>query len=186
MASIADLQLQGSVLTPSDEGYEASLHRVSDLTVRRAAYVAFPTSFDDVPKLINFARTNSLDIAIKGGGHTTNDSGASSSEGGLVIDMAKLNKVTVQENGTVIVQGGANWGEVYEEAAKHKVDVVGGDVCSVGVGGFLSGGGYSNLSGQHGLGSDNILQATVALADGRIVTASPTEEPELFWAIQGE
>ena len=186
MASIADLQLQGSVLTPSDEGYEASLHRVSDLTVRRAAYVAFPASFDDVPKLINFARTNLLDIAIKGGGHTTNDSGASSSEGGLVIDMAKLNKVTVQENGTAIVQGGANWGQVYEEAAKHKVDVVGGDVCSVGVGGFLSGGGYSNLSGQHGLGSDNILQATVALADGRIVTASPTEKPELFWAIQGE
>ncbi|THH09751.1 hypothetical protein EW146_g8591 [Bondarzewia mesenterica] len=180
------LELDGIILTPSSEGYESSLHRISDLTVRRAAYVAFPTSFDDVPKLIDFARTNSTDIAIKGGGHTTNDSGASSSDGGLVIDMSKLNKVTVlEEKGTIVAQAGATWGDVYAEAAKYNVDVVGGDVCTVGIGGFLTGGGHSNRSGQHGLGIDNIVEATVTLADGRIVKASPTQEPDLFWAIQG-
>ncbi|THH16397.1 hypothetical protein EW146_g4234 [Bondarzewia mesenterica] len=100
--------------------------------------------------------------------------------------MAKLNKVTVQEvKDTVVVQGGATWGGVYEEAAKHKADVVRGDVCSVGVGGSLTGGGYSKLIGQHGPRSDNIVEATFALADGWIIKAGHTEEPELFWAFQG-
>ncbi|THH09754.1 hypothetical protein EW146_g8589 [Bondarzewia mesenterica] len=162
-----DLKLDGTILTPSDENYAAAIHRLTDLAIRKAAYVGLPTSYDDVLKLIAFARANALELAIKGGGNNINDTGSSSSEGGLVIDLAKLNKVQVREGGQeVVVQGGALWGDVYQEASKHRVDVVGGNVWSVGVGGFLTGGGHSNLSALRGLGSDNIVEVTVALADG--------------------
>ncbi|KAM6489923.1 hypothetical protein JOM56_014502 [Amanita muscaria] len=50
---------------------------------------------------------------------------------------------------------------------------------------MLVGGGYSNLSGQYGLAIDNLLEATVVLADGRIVTCNAAQEPDLFWAIRG-
>ena len=187
MATLSDLKLEGTILTPADEGYAAAVHRSTDLAIRKAAYVGLPTSYADVPKLIAFALANRLELAIKGGGSNINDTGASSSEGGLVIDLAKLNKVEVRSNRQeVVVQGGALWGDVYQEAAKHQVDVVGGNVWSVGVGGFLTGGGHSNLSAVRGLGSDNIVEVTVALADGRIVKASPNQEPGLFWAIQGK
>ena len=187
MATLSDLKLEGTILTPADEGYAAAVHRSTDLAIRKAAYVGLPTSYADVPKLIAFALANRLELAIKGGGSNINDTGASSSEGGLVIDLAKLNKVEVRSNRQeVVVQGGTLWGDVYQEAAKHQVDVVGGNVWSVGVGGFLTGGGHSNLSAVRGLGSDNIVEATVALADGRIVKTNPNQEPDLFWAIQGK
>jgi len=85
----------------------------------------------------------------------------------------------------VAIQGGALWGDVYTELDKHGLVGVGGNVWFVGVGGFSLGGGHSFLSGQYGLAIDNLLGATVALADGRIVKCSQDEEPDLFWAIRG-
>jgi FAD/FMN-containing dehydrogenase len=101
--------------------------------------------------------------------------------------LANLNNVVVsQDKQSVLVQGGALWGDVYEETQKFGLDVVGAHYWFVGVGGYLLGGGHSRLSGEHGLGSDNVLAATVVLADGRIVKTSATEETDLFWAIRGE
>jgi len=85
----------------------------------------------------------------------------------------------------VLVQGGALWGDVYEETQKFGVDVVGAHFWFIGVAGYLLGGGYSRLSGDRGLGLDNVLAATVVLADGRVVKTSATEETDLFWAIRG-
>jgi FAD/FMN-containing dehydrogenase len=104
----------------------------------------------------------------------------------LVIDLARLNNVVVSEDKqSVLVQGGALWGDVYEESKKFGVDVVGGHFWFIGVAGYLLSGGFGRLSGEHGLGLDNVLAATVILADGRIVKTSATEETDLFWAIRG-
>ena len=65
------------------------------------------------------------------------------------------------------------------------MDVVGSPLWFVGVGGFTLGGGFGPLSAEHSAAVDNILAVTVILADGRIVKASETEEPDLFWAIRG-
>lgn len=103
-----------------------------------------------------------------------------------MVDLGKLKAVTVAaDRKTVAVQGGALWGDVYSELEKHDLIVVGGNVWFVGVGGFITGGGYSSLSGEYGLAIDNLVSAEVVLADGRIVRCSEQEESDLFWAIRG-
>lgn len=131
-----------------------------------------------------WAQEYSIDLAVKGGGHST--AGTSSSDGGLVIDLSRMNQVTVDtERKTITAQGGATWKEVDEAGAAHGLAAVGGTVNHTGVGGLTLGGGYGWLSGEYGLTIDNLLSATVVLADGRIGTASATENSDLFWALRG-
>lgn len=187
---MADLQskIQGTILTPeSGDAYTAALRRNSDLSVLPAKLVVQPAVFEDIPSIIAYAtgQTPPLEIAVKGGG--AHSATWASSDGGVVIDLGKLNKVTLAEDKqSVSVQGGALWGDVYEVTSKAQVDVVGSPLWFVGVGGYTLGGGYGPLSGEYGLAIDNILSATVVLADGRIVKTSKDEEPDLFWAIRGQ
>lgn len=86
---------------------------------------------------------------------------------------------------TVAVQGGAKWGDVDVAAAEHGLAVVGCTVNHIGVSGSSLGGGYGWLTGRYGLVIDNLLSVKMVLADGRIVMASATENPDLFWAVRG-
>lgn len=125
-----------------------------------------------------------MDIAVKGGGHST--AGTSSSDGGLVIDLSRMRHVSVDiSSKTITAQGGATWKEVDEAGAAHGLATVGGTVNHTGVGGLTLGGGYGWLSGQYGLTIDNLRSARVVLADGSLVTASATEHPDLFWGLRG-
>ncbi|KAI0824925.1 FAD-binding domain-containing protein [Trametes gibbosa] len=180
-------KIQGTILTPeSGDAYTAALRRNSDLSILPAKFIVQPATYEDIPLVIAYAtsQTPALEIAVKCGG--VHSSTWASSDGGVVIDLSKLNKVTLAEDKlSVSVQGGAVWGDVYEATKGTRVDVVGSPLWFVGVGGFTLGGGYGPLSGEHGLAIDNLLSATVVLADGRIVKASKDEEPDLFWAIRG-
>jgi hypothetical protein len=104
----------------------------------------------------------------------------------MCINLAKMNGVSVEaEAKTVTVQGGALWADVDAAAAKYDLAVVGGTVNFVGVGGLTLGGGYGYLSGAHGLAIDNLASVEIVLADGQIVTASDSENQDLFWAVRG-
>lgn len=188
MSDIFALQIQGTVLTPSSgEEYKRALRRYSDLAILKASYIILPSAFSDIPIILSFAtsQTPPIEIAVKGGGNHCLP--WASSEGGLIIDLIRLNYVVVSDDKrSVRVQGGALWGDVYEECQNFEVDVAGCPFWFVGVGGYLLGGGYNRFGGDLGLGLDNVLAATVILADGRIVRTSPTEESDLFWAIRGE
>lgn len=187
MADIYSLPIQGTVLTRSSgQEYQNAIQRFSELAILKPAYIIFPSAFSDIPILLKYAaaQTPPIEIAVKGGGSKFLP--WASSDGGLVIDLARLNRVAVSDDkNTVTVQGGALWGDVYLETEKVDVHVVGPHFWFIGVAGFLLSGGYSRLDGDHGLGLDNVLEATVVLADGRIVKTSATEEPDLFWAIRG-
>jgi FAD/FMN-containing dehydrogenase len=187
MSDIRSIPIQGTILTRSSgDKYKTALHRFSALSILEPKYIVLPSTFSDIPIIVAYATSQSppIEIAVKSGG--THCAPWASSDGGLVIDLARLNNVVVSEDKrSVLVQGGALWGDVYKETQKFGVDVVGAHFWFVGVAGYLLGGGYSRLTGEHGLGLDNILAATVILADGRVVRTSPTEEPELFWAIRG-
>ncbi|KAI0322969.1 FAD-binding domain-containing protein [Amylostereum chailletii] len=181
------INIQGQILTAvSGQAYTDALRYNSDLSTLPAKYIVQPITYSDIPPVVLFATSQSppLEIAVKGGG--AHSSTWASSDGGIVIDLSKLNKVTVAaDKQTVTVEGGARWGDVYEVCEKEGVDVVGGPFWFVGVGGFTLGGGYGSLSGDHGLAIDNLLDATVVLSDGRIVKTNVDQEPDLFWAIRG-
>ncbi|KAJ5769750.1 uncharacterized protein N7511_001801 [Penicillium nucicola] len=186
-AAIQDLQSRltsSSVYTPDSEKYQESLVRWSDTGIKAAGVVVQPTEATDISIALLWAQENNVDLAVKGGGHST--AGTSSSDGGLVIDLSRMKQVTVDTTlKTITVQGGATWKEVDEAGAAHGLAAVGGTVNHTGVGGLTLGGGYGWLSGQYGLTIDNLLSATVVLADGSIKRASTSENPDLFWGLRG-
>jgi len=170
----------------SGEEYTNAIHRNSTLSILEPKYVVFPTKYSDIPPIVARASSLSppLEIAVKCGG--AHSSIWASSSGGVVIDLGKLNEVRVStDKKSVVVQGGARWGDVYAACQEANIDVVGGPFWFVGVGGYLTGGGYSPFTPQYGMAIDNIIDATVVLANGNIVKTSLTEEPDLFWAIRG-
>jgi FAD/FMN-containing dehydrogenase len=183
---IEGLSPAAKVVTPSSPNYQQAVSRPSATSILPAAYVVYPSIVQDIPLALGFARKHNppLEIAVKGGGcHTST---ASSSNGGITIDLSLMKHVTVSEDKkTVAVGGGALWGDVYSELANHNLVVVGGGVWSVGVGGYLTGGGYSNLSGMYGLAIDNLVATTIVLADGSVKRCDPNTEPDLFWAVRG-
>ncbi|KAL1952589.1 hypothetical protein VTO42DRAFT_4714 [Malbranchea cinnamomea] len=185
LASSLRARLTGSeVLTQSSPGYDDAIKRWSDAAVKRAGLILLATNATDISQAVLFAQENRLDLAVRGGGHSV--AGTSSSDGGLVIDLSRMRKVTVdKEKKTITAQGGALWADVDTAAAEHALATVGGTVNHTGIGGLTLGGGYGWLSPKYGLTIDNLLSVTIVLADGRIVTASETENPDLFWAVRG-
>jgi hypothetical protein len=146
--------------------------------------VAFPQSAEEVSKLVAFATKYQLDLTVKGGGHSTG--GTSATSGGLVIDLAKMRRVTVDKGMKIITaQGGALWCDVDEAASEHGLATVGGTVNHTGIGGLTLGGGFGWLSGLYGTVVDNLIGAKVVIANGQILNISETENADLFWAIRG-
>ena len=121
----------GDLVTPTDPDYLVSIARWAANAQRRSKFVAFVRTPDDVALAIAFARANHLSVAIRGGGH--NPAGASSIEGGLVIDLSRhLNQVRVDpEQKLAYVGGGALWETVDKEAIKHGLATVAGTVNNV-------------------------------------------------------
>ncbi|KAL3485380.1 hypothetical protein BJX62DRAFT_39191 [Aspergillus germanicus] len=172
------------IITPQDEGYTDAIRRWSDTGIKQAGAIIKPSTETDIVTALKWSQEHNIDLAVKAGGHSV--SGTSSSSGGLVIDLTRLNSVTVDpKSKTAIVGGGAVWKDVDEALATHNLAAVGGTVNHTGVGGLTLGGGYGWLSGMYGLTIDNLLSARVILASGEIVTASETENADLFWALRG-
>ncbi|ORY10626.1 hypothetical protein BCR34DRAFT_485287 [Clohesyomyces aquaticus] len=172
------------VLTPDSAGYGESIKRWSEHCEKRAQAVVLIKSASDVSKTLKFARANKIPFVVRGGGHST--SGSSAIDDGLVIDLSKMRKVTVDpEAKTIKAEGGTIWEDVDVEAAKYGLATVGGTVNHTGVGGLTLGGGYGYLTGKYGLTIDNLLSVEIVLASGELVTASSASNPDLFWAIRG-
>jgi FAD/FMN-containing dehydrogenase len=119
---------KGDLVIPSSPAYASSIARWSVTAIKQAVIVAFVSSPEDVALAIRYAKANKLAIAVKGGGH--NPGGASSIEGGLVIDLSRhLNKVRVDaKEKKGYVGGGAIWETVDKEAIKEGLATVGGTV----------------------------------------------------------
>ena len=169
---------------PSHPQYEASIKRWSRAADKPAGLVIVPSSASEVATVVKYANEHDLDLAVKGGGHST--AGASSTDGGLLIDLSKLDKVRVDtERKLLYVGGGAIWGQVDKEAWKHGLATVGGTVADTGVGGLSLGGGYGWLSGKYGLTIDCMVEVEIVLSNGRVVRCNEKEEEDLFWAVRG-
>ena len=175
---------KAEVRTPKDTGYKESIERWSRAAEKPAGVAIVPTSAEEVSTALRYATEHNLDVAVKGGGHST--AGASSTNGGMLIDLGRMRKVRVDTDKQQLhVQGGCLWGDVDDAGYKHGLATVGGTVADTGVGGLTLGGGYGMLSGQRGLVIDNMVGATVVLANGEIKKTSKAEDADLFWALLG-
>jgi FAD/FMN-containing dehydrogenase len=102
------------------------------------------------------------------------------------VDLSNLRNVRIDvERRVAYAQGGVLWSEFDKATTECGFVSVGGTVSHTGIGGLIVGGGFGYLTGQYGLAIDNLVEATVVVADGRIVKASNTENPDLFWGIRG-
>lgn len=180
LLSSTNAQVRG----PSDTDYAKSIDRWSKAAEKRAGVAIVPTSSAEVAIAIKYASEQGIDVAVKGGGHST--AGVSSTEGGMLIDLGAMRNVGVDvEKKQLHVQGGCLWSDVDEVAWQHGLATVGGTVADTGVGGLTLGGGYGVLSGTYGLVIDNTVTFTVVLANGEIKKASKHENADLFWALNG-
>lgn len=176
---------QAEVRSPTDTGYDKSIDRWSKAAEKPAGVAIAPTCSEDVSIVVKYAAQNGLDLAVKGGGHST--AGVSSTDGGILVDLhSKMRKVTVDtEKKLLRVQGGALWSDVDDAAWEHGLATVGGTVADTGVGGLTLGGGYGVLSGAYGLVIDNCVSFETVTGNGDVVTSSKDENEDLFWGLRG-
>ena len=179
-----DSNLAGSVLLPDDPGYDDA-RAVWNATIdRRPAMIVRCASDNDVVRAIGFAREHSLPLSIRGGGHHI--AGNAVCDGGLVIDLSGQKDVEVDpEARRVRVAPGATLADVDRATQVHGLAVPVGINSTTGIAGLTLGGGFGWLSRKHGLTVDSLVAADVITADGRALTATVTENADLFWALRG-
>jgi hypothetical protein len=85
----------------------------------------------------------------------------------------------------VTVGGGTEMYDIYTATAKHNHTVVGGGAKSVGISGYISGGGHSVLAPRFGLAADQVLEMQVVTPGGQILTVNEDGNTDLFWALRG-
>jgi FAD/FMN-containing dehydrogenase len=176
--------LRGSLIAPADAAYDEARELFNGMIDKRPALIAQCADVADVINAVGYARDAGSLLAIRGGGH--NGGGLGSCDDGVVIDLRAMRGVRVNpDERTVRVEGGATWGDVDHAAHAFGLATPSGIISSTGVGGLTLGGGIGHLARKHGLTIDNLLEADVVLADGRLVTASESDNADLFWAIRG-
>jgi FAD/FMN-containing dehydrogenase len=174
----------GQVFEPADIGYDDARRIWNASVSKRPRVIARCSGLADVIAAVNFGRTNNLPTAIRGGGH--NVGGRALCDDGLVIDLSPMRSVFV-DNTTrrVRVQGGATLGDVDRETQVFGLAVPCGIVPKTGISGLTLGGGVGWLIRKYGMSIDNLLSAQVVTGDGKVLTASASENDDLFWALRG-
>ena len=177
-------QVRGKVITPGDEDYDAARAVHNGMIDKKPAAVVRVSQVADVIAGVNFARDNSLDLAIRGGGHSV--PGFGTWDDALVIDFVNTKGVRVNPaNGTARTEAGATWADFNHATHAFGLATTGGIVGSTGVSGLTLGGGIGYLSRKYGLSCDNLISADVVTAEGKFLTASESENDDLFWALRG-
>ena len=176
--------LRGELIQRSDEGYDAARKIYNGMIDKRPLMIARCADVADVITAVTFAREHDVLLAIRSGGH--NGAGLGICDDGLVIDLSRMKGVRVDPaKGTVRVEPGCTWGDVDHATHAFGLAVPCGIISTTGVSGLALGGGHGYLTRKYGLTVDNLLEADVVLADGRMVTANKRENADLYWAIRG-
>jgi FAD/FMN-containing dehydrogenase len=174
----------GDVVTSDDAGYDEARRLWNAIHDRRPAVIARPGNAQEVAAAVAFAREHDLEIAVQSGGHSA--AGLAGRDGGLVINLSNMRGVDADPQTRIArANGGAFLGELDVAAQAHGLVCPIGVVGHTGVAGLTLGGGVGRLQRHFGLTIDNLIAVDLVTADGRIVRATETDEPELFWGLRG-
>jgi len=189
MIAVADIEqlgarIRGAVIGPNHPEYESARKVYNAMIDKRPAAIVRVADQGDVIEAVNYARTNDLLTAIRGGGH--NGGGLGTVDDGLVIDLSRMKGIRVDPVArTVRVEGGSTGGDLDHATHAFGMATPSGTVSTTGVAGLTLGGGIGHLTRPYGLAIDNLLEVDVVLADGRLVTANEKDNADLFWAVRG-
>lgn len=176
--------LRGELILPDDAEYETARRVWNGMIDKRPSLIVRCVGVADVMRAVDFAREHELRLAVRGGGH--NVSGNATCDGGMVIDLGKMRGVRVDPARRVLrAEPGCRWRDVDDEAWVHGLATPGGAVSDTGIAGLTLGGGVGWLSRRFGLACDNLLSVDLVTSNGRFLTVSAEEHPELFWGVRG-
>jgi hypothetical protein len=177
-------KLAGDIVLPQSSGYDAARAVWNGMIDKRPVVLVRCARADDVVAAIAFARAHDLMVAVRGGGH--NIAGNGTCDGGLVIDLSKMNSIQIDAAGRrARVGGGVTMAPLDAATQQVGLATTGGIMPTTGIGGFTLGGGLGNLMRTCGLACDNVISADVVTADGRRLRATAEENADLFWALRG-
>src|SRR3954470_22741212 len=185
-ATLAEFEqgLSGRLIRPDDPEYDDARSIWNAAHDKYPAMIVRCAGVADVMRAIELARSEDLEVAVRGGSHSI--PGFSTTDGGIVIDLSAMRSVHVDpERRTAVAEGGTTWADFDHETQAFGLAVTGGLISTTGIAGFPLGGGIGWLMRKHGLTSDNLIAAEVVTADGRLVRASESENPELLWGLRG-
>src|ERR687898_1076036 len=166
---------------PGSPAYEDACVLFNSMIETRPRYVARCASPDNVAEALAFAGAQGLEVSVRAGGHAV--SGRALCEG-VVLDVRGIDFVEVDpERRVARIGGGATWAQVDRATQEHGLATTGGRVSTTGVAGLTLGGGSGWLERAWGLSCDNLVSVDLVTADGREVTASERENPDLFCAL---
>src|SRR4051812_32481892 len=176
--------LRGDLIRPDDPGYDEARSIWNGAHDRRPALIVRCLGVADVLRTVEFARSEGLPLAVRGGGHSI--PGFSTVDDGIVLDLSPMRGIRVDtERRVVTAQGGCLWSDVDAETQAFGLAVTGGLVSTTGIAGFTLGGGIGWLVRRCGLTCDNLIGADVVTADGRYLRVSEESHPDLLWALRG-
>ncbi|MBN9011577.1 MAG: FAD-dependent oxidoreductase, partial [Rhizobiales bacterium] len=152
--------VRGEVVILGDVAYDQARKVWNGMVDRRPAGIVYCAGSDDVVAAVNFARSRSLLVAVRSGGH--NIGGASVCDGGLVIDLSRMKQIEVDPiNRTARAQAGLNLGEFDTATQAHGLATTMGVNADTGIAGLTLGGGFGKLGRKHGLSCDNLISVEI-------------------------
>ena len=183
--ALGDLRsaLRGQILCPGDTNYDTVRRIYNAMIDRRPALIARCGGAADVVTSVKFARAERLEVSVRGGGH--NVSGKAVGEG-LMIDLSPMKGARIDLRlRRAQAEAGLTLADLDRDCQRFGLATPLGIVSATGIAGLTLGGGIGWLGGKHGLACDNLLSADLVTADGSLLTVSPEEHPDLFWAVRG-
>ncbi|MEU3553695.1 FAD-binding oxidoreductase [Streptomyces fragilis] len=176
--------LRGRAVTPGNADYDEARRVYNGMIDRRPAAVVRCVDAADVRATLAYAQETGTDLAVRGGGHSA--PGASVIDGGITLDLTPMRWVRVDAEARIAQAGGGSLlGDLDHATHTFGLGIPAGNVSSTGLGGLTLGGGHGHLTRAYGLTVDSLIAADVILADGRAVTATEENHPDLFWALRG-
>ncbi|RYP66672.1 hypothetical protein DL771_007671 [Monosporascus sp. 5C6A] len=175
---------EASIIYPDDPEWANGTSRWSHWEAPSYNVAFIPAEEEDVAIALRYMSSHNIPYLAMGGGHG-NTITLGDVRDTVLINLERLNHVTVNSDHTISVGGGAHYDPIYAAAYRAGRELPLGSCACVGVGGSVLGGGHSRLQGVYGLIADAVVSMRVALWDGCIVEASARKNPDLFWAMRG-